>query len=110
MFNAQRVLVTVLSTVRLKGKYIMQMSLLHNKTGKEVLHKAVSDGHCQNVLWELFSSPAACLKDYRTSPRDYGNVHFVLYKLRYAFVINHDITRYSRNNRIYGIRRVRTDT
>jgi hypothetical protein len=65
---------------------------------------------CQNVLRDVFSSPGACLQDYRTSPQNYGNVHFVLYQLRYAFMINHDITRDSTNNRINGIKRVWTDT
>ena len=50
MFKALLVFVTVLSTVGLKGKYIMQMSLLRSKVGKKILHKAVGDRYCQNVL------------------------------------------------------------
>jgi hypothetical protein len=61
MFETLLVFVTVLSTARLKGKYIMQMSQLRSKTGNKAPHKAVGDRHCQNVLRGVFNSPAACL-------------------------------------------------
>jgi len=44
-----------------KAVYIMQMSLLRSNIGKKVLQKAVGDRHCQNVLRDVFSSPAVCL-------------------------------------------------
>jgi hypothetical protein len=56
MFRALLVFVTVLSTVRLKGKYIMQMSLLPSKTGKKEVHKAIRERYCQNIFFQMYSA------------------------------------------------------
>ena len=94
----------LLSTVRLTGKHIIQMSLFRSKIWKKVLLTAVGDRHCQNVLRDVCSSPAVCLLSLQNLIMGLRKCPLLLYKLRHAFMINHNTTRDSTDNVISGIK------